>query len=101
MSETDPSLVFYQMDIYWAVSGGADPLELVKRFPGRFRMFHIKDGAAPYNDASQTDVGKGTIDFTQILATKGIEHWYIESDSAKDPIAFAANSFQYINSLSS
>jgi sugar phosphate isomerase/epimerase len=99
MSETDPSLVFYQMDIYWAVSGGADPLELVKRFPGRFRMFHIKDGNPPYTDPSQTDVGKGSIDFSKILSTKGIEHWFVESDSAKDPIAFAANSFQFINTL--
>jgi sugar phosphate isomerase/epimerase len=99
MAETDPSLVFYQMDIYWAVSGGADPLALVKRFPGRFRMFHIKDGNPPYTDPSQTDVGKGSIDFSHILATKGIEHWFVESDSAKDPIAFANNSFQFINRL--
>jgi sugar phosphate isomerase/epimerase len=96
MAETDPSLVSFQMDIYWTISGGADPLALIKRYPNRFRMFHIKDGKPPYNDPSQTDVGQGTIDFTPILATNRIEHWFVESDSAKDPIAFARNSFAYL-----
>jgi sugar phosphate isomerase/epimerase len=99
MAETDPALVSFQMDIYWTVSGGGDPLALIQRHPGRFRMFHIKDGNPPYNDPSQTDIGQGAIDFKPILRTSGIEHWFVESDSAKDPIAFAANSFQYLNTM--
>ena len=100
MAETDPSLVFFQMDIYWAVSGGADPLALLARYPGRFRMFHVKDGKAPYSDASQTDVGQGAIDFKPIFArAKGIEHYFVESDSAADPIAFATASARYLSNL--
>lgn len=100
MAETDPALVSYQMDIYWAVSGGANPLELLARYPNRFAMFHIKDGKPPFTDASQTDVGQGQIDFRPILAkAQGIQHYFVESDSAADPFAFAANSFSYLRSL--
>lgn len=100
MKETDPSLVSYEMDLYWAVSGGADPIALLERYPGRFRMFHVKDGVAPYTDQTQTDVGKGSIDFKPIFArASGIEHYFVESDSAADPIVFAANSYQYLKNL--
>jgi sugar phosphate isomerase/epimerase len=106
MRETDPSLVFYQMDIYWAVSGGADPIALLAKFPGRFRMFNLKDGKPPYTDASQTDLGQGTIDFKRIFAKanvrsadvplEGVEHYFMESDSAADPLAFAAAGYEYL-----
>jgi sugar phosphate isomerase/epimerase len=117
MRETDPSLVFYQLDIYWAVSGGADPVALLARYPGRFKMLHVKDGKAPYTDASQTDLGQGTIDFRTIFAKAGgcgstsagqacaapgagpiagIEHYFMESDSAADPLAFARAGYEYL-----
>jgi len=100
MAETDPALVNYQMDLFWAVSGGADPLALLAKYPGRFKMFHVKDGNPPYTDETQTDVGKGTIDFKRIFANaKGIEHYFVESDSASDPIAFATNSHKYLANL--
>jgi sugar phosphate isomerase/epimerase len=100
MAETDPSLVSYQLDIYWAVSGAADPLALLAKYPGRFKMFHVKDGKPPYTDASQTDLGQGTIDFRPIFAAgKGIEHYFMESDSAADPLAFAANGYKYLSML--
>ncbi len=100
MKETDPALVSYQMDIYWTVSGGADPLALLAKYPGRFRMLHVKDGKPPYTDASQTDLGQGAIDFKPIFANaRGIEHYFMESDSAADPIAFAANGYKYLSNL--
>jgi len=100
MRETDPALVFYQMDIYWAVSGGADPIALLAKFPGRFKMFHVKDGKPPYNDASQTDLGQGTIDFKPVFKRgTNIEHYFMESDSAADPLAFADAGYQYLAKL--
>lgn len=100
MRETDPGLVFFEMDIYWAVSGGADPLALLAKYPGRFKMFHVKDGKPPYTDASQTDLGQGTIDFRPIFAKgKGIEHYFMESDSAADPMLFAESGYKYLAKL--
>ncbi|MBO6064510.1 MAG: sugar phosphate isomerase/epimerase, partial [Bacteroidales bacterium] len=43
LQHTDPELVFFQMDVYWAVIGKASPVDYFKRYPGRFTMLHIKD----------------------------------------------------------
>lgn len=99
MKETDPSLVSYEMDIYWAVNGGADPLALLAAYPGRFKMFHAKD-STPAPDLKMADVGAGTIDFKAIFArAKGIEHYFVERDDATDPLASAAASYKYLSNL--
>ena len=100
IKETDPALVSYEMDIYWVVNGGGDPLDLVARYPGRFKMLHVKDSAGP-PDHKMVDVGAGKIDFKTIFArAKGIEHYFVEHDQPADPLASARASFQYLNSLS-
>lgn len=99
MKETDPTLVSYEMDIYWVVNGGADPLVLLARYPGRFRLFHVKD-ATPGPEHKMADVGAGSIDFKTIFArAKGIEHYFVERDDAPDPLASAAASFGYLSKL--
>ncbi|MCQ2143624.1 MAG: sugar phosphate isomerase/epimerase [Bacteroidales bacterium] len=45
LENTDPALVFFQMDVYWACMGKAAPVEYFKRYPGRFPLLHIKDVA--------------------------------------------------------
>ena len=99
MHETDPALVSYEMDIYWAVNGGADPLQLLAAYPGRFSMFHAKDSMGP-PDHKMADVGAGVIDFKTIFArAKGIEHYFVEHDSPPDPMASAAASYKYLANL--
>jgi len=100
MKETDPALVSYEMDIYWVVNGGADPLDLLARYPGRFKLFHVKD-AMPGADHKMADVGAGSIDFKSIFARArgGIEHYFVERDDAADPLASAAASFGYLSKL--
>ena len=43
ISHTDPSKVFFEMDVYWVVMGGRSPVQLFKANPGRFLLLHIKD----------------------------------------------------------
>ncbi|MDR2627790.1 MAG: sugar phosphate isomerase/epimerase [Dysgonamonadaceae bacterium] len=43
LEHTNPALVFFQMDVYWAVRGQQSPVEYFERYPGRFEMLHIKD----------------------------------------------------------
>jgi len=99
LKETDPALVSYEMDIYWVVNGGGDPLELLARYPGRFKMFHVKDSmGAP--DHKMADVGAGTIDFKTIFArAKGIQHYFVEHDESADPFASAKASYDYLARL--
>jgi sugar phosphate isomerase/epimerase len=47
---TDPALVKLELDTYWAMRGGQDPVELLKRYGGRVRLIHQKDFPAEYKD---------------------------------------------------
>ena len=43
IQNTDPELVFFQMDVYWTCMGKAYPVEYFKKYPNRFKLLHIKD----------------------------------------------------------
>jgi len=103
ISETDPALVSFQMDVYWTVKAGGDPLAYFRKHPTRFSMLHIKDSAGPPNHA-QTDVGAGTIDFAAILRLdagqrSSVKHLFVEHDQPPDPMLFARNSFDHLSKL--
>ena len=101
LDRTDPKLVAMEMDIFWLVKGGGDPLAYFNKYPGRFRMVHVKDmdGSAA---KTMVDVGKGVIDWKAIFAQSGkagIEHGFVEHDNAKDPFASIAASYKYLRGL--
>jgi sugar phosphate isomerase/epimerase len=99
LAECDPSLVKFEIDIYWMVTGGGDPLAYVARYPGRFPMVHAKDRTA---DGQMTAVGSGVIDWPKVLGAferAGLKHCFVEHDDAKDPFASARSSFEYLNRL--
>jgi sugar phosphate isomerase/epimerase len=103
LERTQPSLVSYQMDVYWLVRGGGDPVAYVRKYPGRFSMLHIKDSSGPPAH-SQVDVGAGTIDFQSILSADlqqgaSIKHVFVEHDDPSDPFDFAKKSFDYLKTL--
>ena len=101
LSGTDPSLVDFEMDLYWVVFGGGDPLDFFNRYPGRFKMVHVKDSAGP-PDNKMVDVGSGVIDFKTIFAQSdkaGIRHYFVEHDQPANPIATITNSARYLHAI--
>ena len=101
LAKTDPKLVDFEMDLYWVVKGGGDPLELFRRHAHRFPLMHAKDAtAAPAR--AMVDVGSGTIGFAKIFARQkdsGMAHVYVEHDSPTDPLQSATNSYRYLAGL--
>ncbi|MBL4837571.1 MAG: sugar phosphate isomerase/epimerase [Kordiimonadaceae bacterium] len=100
LARTDPKLVKMQMDLYWAVKAGKDPIAYFKRFPGRFPLCHVKDMAA---DGSIVNVGHGTINFAKIFAQSdlaGIQHYFVENDHPQDARQAAAQSIETLKTLS-
>jgi sugar phosphate isomerase/epimerase len=98
LTNTDPSLVDFEMDLYWVVFGGGNPIDFFNRYPGRFPMVHVKDSAGP-PDNKMADVGKGTINFAAIFGLSdkaGIKHYFVERDDATDELASIRNSAQYL-----
>jgi sugar phosphate isomerase/epimerase len=99
LSETDPALVFFEMDFYWMRKGGQDPLEYFRRHPGRFHLCHIKDMGWLGRIA---EVGAGRIDFPPILRARtqaGLRHFYVEHDHPRRPLDSVRASYRYLSGL--
>ena len=102
LSETDPSLVDFEMDAYWVTQGGGDPLALINKYPGRFRLLHAKD-ASTAPESAMRDVGAGVIDWKKIFSERkkaGIEHVFVERDDAQDPVTSITASYNFLHNLS-
>ncbi len=109
MENTDPEYVGYQMDTFWMTHPGADAVELMKKYPDRFTMIHMKDlregvegdfsGGAP----SEYDVplGTGQVDFPALLRAArdaGVEYYWIE-DETENVVERVPQSREYIRSI--
>ncbi|HVZ78141.1 MAG TPA: sugar phosphate isomerase/epimerase [Gemmatimonadaceae bacterium] len=96
LAECDASLVKMEMDIFWLVNGGQDPLDYLARYPGRFPMLHVKDRSA---DGRMVDVGAGVIPFGKIFAQAHASHYFVEHDEPADAMASARASYAWLRKL--
>src|SRR5258708_909485 len=67
LKSTDPELVDFEMDVYWVVRAGQNPMEWFNRYPGRFRLIHVKD-MDKTDPKLNTEAGSGSIDYKTIFA---------------------------------
>lgn len=97
---TDAKLVHFELDLYWAVKAGHDPVKLFQQHPGRFAMWHIKDMD---NTPKKffTEVGSGVIDFKPIFKNaklSGMKYFFVEQDECPgSPFDSIAKSIGYLN----
>jgi len=109
ISRTDPKFVNFQLDCFWCVRAGKDPVDYFHRFPGRFPQLHIKDekpGFPPTTGegpAAFTEVGQGIIDWKTIFQAArggGLKHFYVEQDQCdRDSLESAKMSYDYLHNL--
>jgi sugar phosphate isomerase/epimerase len=84
LTNTDPKYVNFQLDLYWITKAEADPIAYFEKYPGRFKIWHVKDMDKQGRFAP---VGNGTIDFAKILAKKnvsGMVYYIVEQDMTFD-----------------
>jgi sugar phosphate isomerase/epimerase len=115
-NQTDPTLVFFEMDIYWTVAGGAEPVNYLESYPGRYHLMHIKDmtktvrfsgdGGNPSQWMElfpyMTTVGDGVLDIPSIISVghkQGVQHFYVEQDMVDYPEVALKKSFDYLNNI--
>jgi len=84
LANTNPELVDFEMDIYWVVTAGADPVAYAKKYKNRFRLGHVKDRIknTTEKDASCT-LGEGSIDYPSMLKklkAEGMEYFIVEQE---------------------
>jgi sugar phosphate isomerase/epimerase len=100
MQLTDKDLVDYEMDIYWVVAAGQDPVEWFKKYPQRFRLGHVKDKKG--NET--TTLGTGTINYPAVLKEaekEGMKYFIVEQEqyTGTTPIAAAKDDADYMKKM--
>jgi len=114
LTRCDPKLLKMEMDVFWAVYAGVDPVHYWRLYPGRFPLLHIKDlykdvAVNPHEDPPANGpnpfapVGKGKIDWPRIFAhvgEAGAKHIFVEQDVCNMPPLEAIKiSFDYLKNL--
>ena len=111
MGEFDPSIRL-ELDIYWAVEGGQDPLAMMKKYRDRLALIHIKDRKpgfgftyAPDEHAAHfTEAGSGTIDWKTDLGEArrlGVTQFFVDQDGSDLPVEESLRvSWKYLSGLS-
>ena len=107
---TRPEDVAYEMDVFWMIHGGWDPVKMLQKYPGRWMALHVKDirkgaptgfhtGRAPAAD--NVAVGSGAVDWKAMISAAeraGIEYYFIEDETA-DPMSNVPVSLAYLKAL--
>lgn len=97
LDQTHPGLVDIEMDTFWVLRGGQDPVTWLKRYPSRFRLLHLKgmrrgtpigDFWVGTSDEDTVPLGQGILNVRDILiqaVANGITHTYLEDESKEAP----------------
>ena len=102
LKETDKELVDFELDLYWVVRSGNDPLQLFDQNPGRFKLWHVKD-MDKENSKINTEIGSGSIDYRKIFAAakqSGAQHFFVEQENfGMDPYESITKSSKYVRNI--
>ena len=99
LNEVDAANMAMEMDLFWVTKAGQDPLAYFAKYPGRFKLWHVKDMDTQGQFA---DVGTGTIDFGRIFAKSkqsGVEHRFVERDVTQDKLTTIQQGYKAVNAL--
>lgn len=95
IADTDPRLVHFELDLYWAWYAHRDPVQLIAVLGDRVRQFHVKDMRFnPGHVATFADPGTGVIDFARIFRAAGDPHGHEYIVERDDALAVALNTAQ-------
>ena len=96
---TDKDLVDFEMDVYWVVRAGQDPVSWLDIYPGRFKLIHVKD-MDKTDPKLNTEAGTGSIDYKKIFAatkSEGVKYYILEQENFKlDPYVSIAQSNKFL-----
>jgi sugar phosphate isomerase/epimerase len=116
LTETDREKVKFELDIFWMAAAGVNPIDYLNKYPGRFKLLHIKDaseavrftgdGGSPDQwiplFGKMADPGTGVFDIAGIIEAakkSGAEHFYLERDLTPEPDKTLQNSFSYLSKI--
>ncbi|MEN8797805.1 MAG: TIM barrel protein [Flavobacteriaceae bacterium] len=116
IEHTDPEWVFLEMDLFWTSAGGADPVEYLKDYPGRYHLMHVKDMkekrrfSGDGGDPGQwmelfpmmCSAGDGVLPLQKIIPAalkSGVKHFIVEQDMVAQPEIALQKSMDYLTGI--
>jgi sugar phosphate isomerase/epimerase len=87
MAELDKDLVTMELDLFWAVKAGQNPVEMFHKYPGRFQILHLKDTFTKEASGNLSPIGVDIKELKKILAAKdiaGMKYLFTEMDATTD-----------------
>ena len=110
MAETKPQFVHFEMDVFWVVHPGHDPVKLLEKYGSRFELMHVKDmkrGTPTGLFTGHADVtsnvalGTGVIDWAAVFraARKAGVKWYFIEDESPASVQQIPQSLSYLEKL--
>ncbi|XOV94475.1 MAG: sugar phosphate isomerase/epimerase family protein [Bacteroidota bacterium] len=98
---TNRDLVNFESDLYWVTKAGLNPLEFIKKYPGRFPLWHVKD-MANTPEKGFAEVGTGTIDYNSLFENAdvaGLDYFFVEQDRSDDPLKSIQISYKGVKKI--
>ncbi|MDR3197802.1 MAG: sugar phosphate isomerase/epimerase [Planctomycetaceae bacterium] len=109
VQKTNPDFVKFEMDVLWTIFPGQDPAQLLKKYPDRWILMHLKDlakgvegnlsgGIDVKNDVA---LGSGQVDYPAVLKAAqeiGVKHYFIE-DESPDVLKQIPQSLKYLSGI--
>lgn len=107
MENVNPDTTDFELDMYWVVVAGVDPIEYLKKYPNRFKLCHVKDrikGTPTGEGGTSTTLGTGDIDYAKILKVakeQGMEYYILEQERYDNttPLEAAKAGATYLKNL--
>jgi sugar phosphate isomerase/epimerase len=109
MAETKPEYVRLEMDVFWVVHPGQDPVRFLEKYGKRVELMHVKDmkRGTPSGLTGQSDVtnnvvvGEGIIDWPNVFraAKNAGVKWYFIEDESPSSVAQIPQSLRYLERL--
>jgi sugar phosphate isomerase/epimerase len=103
VESTDPALVAFELDVYWARYAGEDPVATIKRLARRVPLLHAKDMAEDeMSRVIDAPVGDGILPWPEILTASeqaGVEYYVIEQDHPRNPLSDTFKSLKCLRQL--
>jgi sugar phosphate isomerase/epimerase len=96
LENTDPDLVFFQIDLGHAINGGADIMEYMRKYPKRFLSWHASDFK---RGQGYVELGHGDVpwdDLFKIAKSYGIEDLTMEHESGDDRFDICKRNFDFL-----
>ena len=90
-----------ELDTFWVQTGGQNPVDWIKRFPGKQPLLHLKEYGIIDRERKMLSVGSGNLNWKEIIAAGaagGVEYFIVEQDDCNglDPFDELKRSYNFI-----